>query len=187
MPKWRAASRWPNLFRRRLRIVEFVQPRASADHLIARQRSVVGAFGVTLMSCCKLLPVAALAALAAMPAPALAKADGSLSRELRDPYKAEAMGDMLGAMLGVMLDMKAEPLARVMEAAGEPEAARKIPRGATIGDLAGPNARRMPQEVRRRAPAMIGALGEFAGMLEEMAPQFEQIAKDFDRKVENAD
>lgn len=147
----------------------------------------MGAFGVTLMSCCKLLPVAALAALATMPVPALAKADGSLSRELRDPYKAEAMGDMLGAMLGVMLDMKAEPLARVMEAAGEPEAARKIPRGATIGDLAGPNARRMPQEVRRRAPAMIGALGEFAGMLEEMAPQFEQIAKDFDRKVENAD
>lgn len=147
---------------------------------------MVGVLGVKIMSFRKLLPVAALAALAVMPAPVMAKADGPISRELRDPYKAEAMGDMLGAMLGMMLTMKAEPLARVMEAAGEPEAARKIPRGATIGDLAGPDARRLPQEVRRRAPAMIGALGEFAGMLEEMAPQFEQIAKDFDRKVENA-
>jgi hypothetical protein len=90
------------------------------------------------------------------------------------------MGDMLGAMLGVMLNMKADPLVRVMEAAGEPDAARKIPRGATFGDLAGPGARRLPQ-------AMIGAMGEFAGMLEEMAPQFEKIAKDFDRKVENRD
>lgn len=134
-----------------------------------------------------LLPAAALAVLAMVSAPAAAKADRSLSQELRDPYKAEAMGDLLGAMLGMMLDMKAEPLVRVMEAAGEPEAARKIPRGATIGDLAGPGARRIPQEVRRRAPAMIGALGEFAGMFEEMAPRFEQIAKDFDRKVENAD
>lgn len=133
------------------------------------------------------LPIAVLAALAAVPAPALAKPAGSISSELRDPYKAEALGDMLGAMLGVMLDMKAAPLARVMEAAGEPDAARKIPRGATIGDLAGPEARRLPQEVRRRAPAMLGALGEFTGMLEEMAPKLERIAKDYDRKVDNAD
>lgn len=139
------------------------------------------------MSYRKLLPVAALTVLTVMPAPALAKGDGDLARDLRDPYKAEALGDMLGAMLGVMLDMKAAPLVRVMEAAGEPKAARKIPRGATIGDLAGPDARQLPREVRRRAPAMIGALGEFAGMLEEAAPEFERIAKDFDRKVENAD
>jgi hypothetical protein len=137
------------------------------------------------MSTRKLLSVAALAALAILPAPAMA--DRSPSSDLRDPHKAEAMGDMLGAMLGVMLNMKADPLVRVMEAAGEPDAARKIPRGATFGDLAGPGARRLPQEVRRRAPAMIGAMGEFAGMLEEMAPQFEKIAKDFDRKVENRD
>lgn len=133
------------------------------------------------------LPVAVLAALAVLPAPALAKPAGSLSSELRDPYKAEALGDMLGAMLGMMLDMKAAPLARVMEAAGEPDAARRIPRGATIGDLAGPDARRLPQEVRRRAPAMLGALGEFAEVLEEAAPEFERIAKHYDRKVENAD
>ena len=125
----------------------------------------------------------------------LANADGpgSTARRhtaLRDLLSraTDAERDLLrGAMLGGMPDLQAEPLVRVMEAVGAPEAARKIPRGATIGDLAGPNARRMPQEVRRRAPAMIGALGEFAGMLEEMAPQFEQIAKDFDRKVENAD
>lgn len=133
------------------------------------------------------LPVVMLAALAALPAPAAAKSENPVSRELRDPYKAEAMGDMLGAMLDVMLDMKAAPLARVMDAAGDPEAARRIPRGATIGDLAGPDGHRLPQEVRRRAPAMLGALGEFAGMLEDVAPKLERIAKDYDRNVENAD
>lgn len=138
------------------------------------------------MSHLKLLPATALAVLAALPAPAMAKSDHPVSRELRDPYKAEALGDMLGAILGVMLDMKAAPLVRVMEAAGEPEAAKQIPRGATIGDLAGPDARRLPGEVRRRAPAMLGAVGEFAGVLEDAAPQLERIAKDYDRKVDNA-
>ena len=56
----------------------------------------------------------------------MAKPAGSLSSELRDPYKAEALGDMLGA------------------------------------------------------------LGEFAEVLEEAAPKFERIAKHYDRKVENA-
>ena len=34
---------------------------------------------------------------------------------------------------------------------------------------------------------MLGALGEFAEVLEEAAPKFERIAKHYDRKVENAD
>ncbi len=139
------------------------------------------------MSYRKLCPAAALAVLAVLPAPAMAKSDHAVSHELRDPLKAEALGDMLGAMLGVLLNMKAEPLARVMDAAGEPDAAKRIPHGATIGDLAGPDARRLPQEVRRRAPAMLGALGEFAGVLEDAAPELERIARDYDRKVENRD
>lgn len=137
------------------------------------------------MSVIRLLPLAALAAVALAPAPALAReARSGAARELSDPRTQQAMGDMLGTLFGLMLDLPAEPLARAMDAAGEPEAARRIPRGARIGDIAGPDARKLPAEIRRRAPAMIGALGELAGVLEEMAPEFERAAEDFGRRID---
>ena len=139
------------------------------------------------MSAIKFLPFAALSALVLVPAPAAAKTDHPLSRELSDPRKQQAIGDMLGALIGVMLDMPADPLARMAEAAGDRDAARRIPRGAKIGDLAGPEARRMPREVRRRAPAMVGAMGELTAVLEDMAPEFERIGRDFERRIQQPD
>lgn len=139
------------------------------------------------MTARKVLPLAVLAALVAVPAPAFARPEGSPLRQLSDPLTQQAMGEMLGALVGVMLDMPAEPLARMAEATGDRDAARRIPRGATIGDLAGPEARRLPREVRRRAPAMIGAMAGLAEVVEEMAPEFEKIGKDFERRMEQAD
>ncbi|HCF24379.1 MULTISPECIES: hypothetical protein [unclassified Novosphingobium] len=139
------------------------------------------------MSVLKVLPLAALSALMLVPVPAQAKADHPLSQELADPRKQQAIGDMLGALIGVMLDMPADPLARMAEAAGDRGAARKFPRGATLGDLAGPEARRLPREVRRRAPAMVGAMGELTAVLEDMAPEFERIGRDFERRMQEAD
>lgn len=136
------------------------------------------------MSIRKVLPLAALSALILVPAPAIAKADGEFSRELRDPRKQQAMGDLLGALVGAVLGMPAEPLARAAEAMGDKQTARRIPRGTTIGDLAGPDARSLPREVRRRAPALFGAMGELVGVLEEMAPELEKIGEDFDRKMD---
>lgn len=138
------------------------------------------------MSIRKMLPLAALSALMLVPAPAMAKADGELSRELRDPRKQQAMGDLLDALVGVMLDMPAEPLARAAEAMGDKPTARRIPHGTTIGDLAGPDARSLPREVRRRAPALVGAMGEMVGVLEEMAPELKKIGEDFARKMDRA-
>lgn len=135
----------------------------------------------------KVLPLAALSALALMPVPAAAKVDRPLSRDLSDPRKQQAIGDMLGALIGVMLEMPADPLARMAEAAGDRDAARRIPRGAKIADLAGPEARRLPREVRRRAPAMVGAMGELTAALEDMAPEFERIGRDFERRMQQAD
>ena len=77
------------------------------------------------MSAIKFLPFAALSALVLVPAPAAAKTDHPISRELSDPRKQQAIGDMLGALIGVMLDMPADPLARMAEAAGDRDAARR--------------------------------------------------------------
>jgi hypothetical protein len=84
----------------------------------------------------KLASLTVLAALALAPVPALARegADEDFASDLNDPRKQEAMGNMMAAMMGVLLNLKAEPLARTMEQMGDHKAARKIPRGATLGD-----------------------------------------------------
>jgi hypothetical protein len=136
----------------------------------------------------KLASLSVLAALALAPVPALAReaADEDFASELSDPDKQQAMGNAMAAMMGVLLNLKTDPLARAMERMGDHKAARKIPRGATLGDLAGPEARRMPAEVRRRVPAMMGAMGELAGMMQDIAPELEAIGDDFERQMDEA-
>ena len=136
----------------------------------------------------KLASLTVLAALALAPVPALARdsADDDFAAGLNDPRKQEAIGNAMATMMAVMLNLKADPLARAMERMGEHRAARKIPRGATVGDLAGPEARRMPAEVRRQVPAMMGAMGELAGMMQDIAPELEAIGDDFERQMDEA-
>ncbi len=137
----------------------------------------------------KLVSLTVLAALALAPVPALARdnaADEDLASDLSDPQRQEAMGNMVAAMMGVLLNIKAEPLARAMERIGEHKAAHQIPRGATLGDLAGPEAKRMPAEMRRRVPVMMGAMGDLAGMMQDIAPELEAIGDDFDRQMDEA-
>jgi hypothetical protein len=136
----------------------------------------------------KLASLSVLAALALAPVPALARdhADEDFASDLSDPRKQEAMGNAMAAMMGALLGMKTDPLVRAMERMGDHKAARRIPRGATLGDLAGPEAKRMPAEMRRRVPAMMGAMGELAGMMQDIAPELEAIGDDFERQMDEA-
>jgi hypothetical protein len=136
----------------------------------------------------KLASLSVLAALALAPVPAQARdhADEDFASDLSDPRKQEAMGNAMAAMMAALLGMKTDPLVRAMERMGDHKAARRIPRGATLGDLAGPEVKRMPAEMRRRVPAMMGAMGEFAGMMQDVAPALEAIGDDFDRQMDEA-
>jgi hypothetical protein len=132
--------------------------------------------------------VAVGAALVMAPVNAFARdsAEDDFAAGLNDPRRQEAISNAMAAMLSAMLDLKAEPLARAMERMGDTRAARKIPPGATLGDLAGPKARRMPAEMRRRMPAMMGAMGELAGMMKDIAPQLQAIGDEFERQMDEA-
>lgn len=132
-----------------------------------------------------------LTVLALLPAPAMARERPSeaaeMARELEDPRNQRAAANAMGALFEVMLGMKAAPLAKAMDAMGERDAARRIPRGATIGDLAGPEARAMPREIKRRVPGMMTAMASMTGMLDEMMPQLEAIGKQMERDFGRAD
>lgn len=141
----------------------------------------------------KLVSLSALAAALLAPLPAAARdagdkdraqrdrALGELQTRLGDPETQRAMGDAMASLMAAMLDMKAAPFLKAMDrmgkSMGERPVARDIPDDATLGDLAGPEARDMPREVSRKAPAMMGAAGAMAGAVGEMLPQLEEVGK----------
>lgn len=124
----------------------------------------------------------ALAALA--PAPVLAREAGHSARELghvadelANPRNQRAVAGVMEAMTEMMLSMKVAPLAKAMDQMGDREAARSIPKDGTLADLAGPEARRMPREVSRKVPQMMGAMAGMTGAMEAMLPQLEEMAE----------
>lgn len=124
-----------------------------------------------------------LAAAAAFAPPALARPAtsdeglGQVAERLSDPRTQRAMGTAIESMLEALLSMKAAPLAKAAEAMGDRDAARKIDPQATLGDLAGPEARDLPREAARQVPKMMGAMAGMTGAMEAMLPQLRAMGE----------
>jgi hypothetical protein len=135
-----------------------------------------------------LVLAAALSAVALAPMPVLARDNGpaEIADQLRDPKKQQGMADALAAMTQAMMSIKLAPFADAMEKMGDSKAARKLARAETLGDLAGKDARRMPQEVSRQVPQMMGMMAGMAGAMEAMLPQLEAMAKQMGTAMDGA-
>lgn len=123
----------------------------------------------------------AAATAAAMLAPAAASAReahrGSATDQLSDPMTQTAVAAAMAAMSEAMLQMKVGPLARAAATMSGDEDPRDIDPDATLADMAGPEARRMPREMARKVPQMMGAMGSMAGAMEAMLPQLAQMGE----------
>jgi len=137
------------------------------------------------------LPVLAfaLAAVAFAPVPVCAR-DGSgdgggsgggkageLAEKLSDPRAQMAASAALAAMVQTILDMDISSYGRAVAAVGGGESVRNLPPDAKLGDLAGPEAERMPQAVARNVPKAMGSAAEMAKAVDEMVPQLKETAR----------
>ena len=125
------------------------------------------------------------ALVAAVPAAAKPRHADRLAEQLDDPALQHSLSDAIAAMSEALLDMPVAPIARVMDAMGDP-GARDIDPDATVGDLAGPDARRMPREVARKVPQMMGAMAEMSDAMAAMAPQLEAIGRRMRDRMDDA-
>ena len=130
--------------------------------------------------------VAALAAPLLVASPALAQDEpmGEMAAKMGDPEVQRAMAAALETMSEALLDVPVGPFAEAARAMGktmgdaeEDEDLERLPPDATLRDLAGPEAERMPREMARRVPAMMGAMAGMAGMLEAMRPMLAAMAE----------
>lgn len=120
---------------------------------------------------------AGIAGILLLAAPAQAqesKAD-ELAETLSDPMTQYAVAGMLSALSRAVLDMEVEPLATAMkDLPGAPS--RDLPPVATVGDLAGTDARQVRDTLIERVPAMMGAMARMAGAVGAMTPEIEKMA-----------
>lgn len=124
------------------------------------------------------LGLVGLASLAAA-SPAMAR-DAGMDRAvgvLSDPAMQHRMGDMLAALTGALMEIDVAPLAKAIDQAQGGKTAKRYRHGMKLGDLAGPEARRAPEEVRRAAPQVMGQMAGMAGAMEAMLPQLEAMAE----------
>jgi hypothetical protein len=124
-----------------------------------------------------LLAGAALAA--CLPVPALAeerKAD-EVVRKLEDPMTQYMVAGALAAVTKQLLEMRVEPFVRAMREAGAGAAVPDVPPDATLGELAGPRAEVMPQEIMERVPRLMGSLAGIADAFGDMLPELEATAR----------
>ncbi len=145
------------------------------------------------MSLRSALFAAGLAATLLAPVPALAR-DKSLSEaaeKLSDPRLQETIATAMASLSQALMGMKMAPFARAMEtmgksmgdATGEPADMPAIDPDATLGEMIGPDAERLPQELSARVPAMMGAMAGMAGAVEGMLPQLEAMGKQLKRSL----
>lgn len=98
----------------------------------------------------------------------------NLSDRLSDPAEQERIAGMVDAMGEILLAMPVGPLMEALsEATGED--GPDIDRNATVRDLAGPRADRLPAEIANKVPPMMGMMGAMARSMDAMRPMLDAM------------
>lgn len=128
---------------------------------------------------------AVLAAATLSPAPAFAREArlGGAIDQLSDPRNQRAMSGAVAGLLEALLSIKAEPFLRAADGLDPAKPRRRIDPDATLGDLAGPDARRAPRELAQKLPVMMGAMAGMAGAMEAVLPQLEAMSKELSDRM----
>jgi len=131
------------------------------------------------------LLAAGLAGLSLASAPACARDGqaGEVADKLSDPQAQVAASAALAAMAQTILDLDVSSYARALSAMGGDESLRHLPPDATLGDLAGPGAERMPRTIARNVPRAMGSAAEMARAIDEMMPQLKETARKLKRSL----
>jgi hypothetical protein len=156
-----------------------------------------GVWSLFVMKVRSSLLAVGIAAMMLAPMPAMARDRGlsDAAAKLNDPRTQQALAGTMATLMQALMSMKAAPFVQMMDgmegamerATGEKSEDRQSPRtidpDATLGDLAGPEARAMPEQMAEKVPAMMGAMAGMAGSMEAMLPELEAMAKQLKKSL----
>jgi hypothetical protein len=168
------------------------------QHCCNRQPTVIrGGWRLFVMTLRSSLLAVGFAATLLAPMPAMAREKGisEAVAKLNDPRTQSMIAGTMATMMQALMNMKAAPFVQMMdgmegameratgEKTDERQSARNIDPDATLGDLAGADARAMPQEMAEKVPAMMGAMAGMAGSMEAILPELEAMAKQLKKSL----
>jgi hypothetical protein len=97
-------------------------------------------------------------------------AEPDIAGRLADPGTQAAVTVALTALSQALLDFRIDAIRRVMASAGD-DAAASLPPDARLRDLAGPEADKVPGEIGRGVPQVMGEAAGMVGALQDMLPE----------------
>lgn len=129
--------------------------------------------------------------LVAAPA-AVAKTDTSASEaqmiEMADKLADDTMQDSIAAaverLTGVMMKLPVGEFAAAVEEARPGSVKTRIPKDATLADLAGDDAQHMPETLGKQSRVAMTMMSGFARAFAKMMPEFENIARDIGAEMD---
>lgn len=108
-----------------------------------------------------------------------------LAEKLADPRVQNGVADMVERMGETMLDLPVGKFAAAIERAHPGTIEKRISEDATVADLAGRDAERLPRELGKGSRQMMAMLSGFASAFATMMPEFEQMGRDLERSMKD--
>lgn len=107
----------------------------------------------------------------------------AIADEMSRPENVKKIANIVEDIAGAMMDMPVGQMAAAIEKASPGILKSSIPANATVADLAGKDADKLPREFATKTRDMMAMAGSFARVFAELLPQFERMSKDMEKRV----
>jgi hypothetical protein len=108
-----------------------------------------------------------------------------IAQDLADPRMQDGIAAMAERVGESVLDMPVGKFAAAIEKARPGTLKKRIAENATVADLAGRDAERLPAEFGKGSRQMVTMLSGFAAAFATMMPEFEDMARDLQKSMED--
>lgn len=106
-----------------------------------------------------------------------------ISKDLADPRVQDGVSDMVERMTETMMRLPVGKFAAAVEKARPGTMKKHIDDDATVADLAGRDAERLPEALGKGSKQMMGMLSGFAAAFATMVPEFEELGRDLEKSM----
>jgi hypothetical protein len=109
-----------------------------------------------------------------------------MADRIGDPAVQDGVATIVERATGAMMNMNVGRFAQAIERARPGTVGRRIPGDATVGDLAGRDARYLPEELGEKSREAMGMMSGFARALAAMMPEFERMGREMEESFRSA-
>jgi hypothetical protein len=109
-----------------------------------------------------------------------------IAGRLSDPMVHDTVAIMVESMAGAIMNMPIDGITQAIETARPGAVRRQYRRGATVADVAGRDARYLPEELGDESRAAIGMMGGVARAMANMMPAFENLSREMQDQIRAA-